>query len=78
MNEILLKLMNWLERTPNGYGRIDNINNYSREFIESYKGKTVNQFLKQMDRMDRCLKADDNCLIENGNITHNENLTNHF
>ncbi len=78
MKKILLKLINYLERTPSHYARIDNIRNYSRDFIESFKGKTIDEFLEEMDNMDRCMQSVKNCVISNNGTQQVNDLSDYF
>ena len=70
LQKLLLKILNWLDKGPNYYAFVDNVKVYSREFLEAdvryYKHKTIRRFLKDMDKMEKCMLSGKNCIMERG------------
>lgn len=71
MKNLLLKILNWLDESPAKYGFINNIENYSREFLEESARMepdvTLSQFMKDMRTMDNCISQNgDFTVIQNG------------
>lgn len=76
MKEVLLRLLNKMERTPSFYARIDNIRNYSRQFLNGINpSMTMGEFLDDMDRMESCMNSGENCVITEHGINYVNDLS---
>ena len=78
IQSILLWIINSIESTLSIFARIDNINFYSKEFIETYKGNTVEEFLTENKKMDDCMSSGKNCLMQDGIVYKDIHLEDHF
>lgn len=75
MEKILLKILNWLNRTPSYYGLVNNCDIYSKEFLDQSAEMepeiTLKKFMADMAKMNECL--DGKCgngfsVIEDGKV----------
>ena len=66
MKKILLKLLNWTNKTPAKYGFVNNVENFSLEFLESSARQepdiTLSEFMKEMKAFAQCKEG----ILENG------------
>lgn len=71
MKNLLLWILNkFYNGTPCEYGLINNVEAYDRAFLDDEAKrnpkKPLSQFLKEMDRMDKCMASGENCVILGG------------
>lgn len=74
----LLWVINKIKTSPSEYARIDNIEYFSRSFLEfGNQQKTIKQFLEESDLMTKCVQSVEDCVIVEG-IVIKDNLNNHI
>lgn len=75
----ILRIANKIKTTPVVYGCVNNIDYYSKEFLRSYdQSKTLKEFFKDMDKMEKCMKSGENCLIQDGIVYKDIHLEDHL
>ena len=74
---LLLWIINKLNKDPQHYGVVNNVDNYSRSFLDDTASAnpdiTLKNFLADMDKMDKCIG---NCVIKNGIVYQDADLKN--
>lgn len=79
MKKFLLWILNkFCNDTPCEYALVNNVENYSRRFLDSTLSQTpkvtLKEFLDDMDRMDKCLKSGESCTIKGGIVYKGDDI----
>jgi hypothetical protein len=79
LRKFLLRLINYLNDNPGEYAFIDNMSFYSKLFLKSgEQTQTLEEFFKDMEKMEKCMNSGENCLILGGIVYKGADLSQHL